>query len=130
MSVRHGRPRVWGALAVVVAGVWLGACDDQRRAISADDLPPPPEPVVEFVVDADGIRPAEAGPFAPGATIRIVVDVDSVRITDDELPLDTGELLDGESVLVAFDDPGIYELEAGGASATLRIEAGAGDTES
>ena len=99
------------AAAVLVAIASLTACDDDRRAISRDDLPEvPAEPTERVDLDDDGFDTAELEiTTADLVEFRNTGDEDHGIRTDD-FRIDTGVLFPGESTLVVFDEPGRYEL--------------------
>ena len=123
------RARSAAALAVTAALV-LGACDDERRAISRDDLPEvPDEPTHVVALTDDGFEPDE---------LTVTTDdlVEFRNVGDDEhgvrtagSVIDTGLLLPGESTEIVFDQPDRYEITDAGDDAhtmTVLAEAPAG----
>lgn len=107
---RPGRRRAALAGLAVGALVVVAGCDDDRRAISRDDLPDVPERADHVVeLGDDGF------------------DRDELEVTDDALVefritgeddhgiragtrIDTGMLFPGESTFVVFHEPGTYEV--------------------
>lgn len=97
--------------AVAVATIVLGACDDERRAISRDDLPDVPDRpthVVELGDDGFDVEELVVG-TDDLVEFRNVGDGDHGIRTDD-FRIDTGLLLPEESTEVIFDEPGRYEV--------------------
>ena len=98
--------------AVVAAGVLLlGACDDERRAISRDDLPDvPDEPTHLVEMTDDGFEPDELTVTTEDLVEFRNVGDEEHGIRTQESIIDTGVLLPGESTEVIFDRPDRYEI--------------------
>ena len=101
-----------GVLAVAVAALVLVAgCDNERRAISRDDLPhlsDTPAEVVHlgddgFDVDEIQVTTSDLVEFVNSGTVD-----HGVRTADSAI--DTGPLLPGESTVVLFDDASTYQI--------------------
>lgn len=104
--------RRFAAVAVALAGVLLlGACDDERRAISRDDLPDvPDEPTQVVEMSDDGFDPDELTVTTDDLVeFRNVGDDDHGVRTQGSI-IDTGLLLPGESTEIIFDRPDRYEI--------------------
>ena len=102
--------RPWVA-ALLVATALLAACDDERRAISRDDLPVVPEEPTESVdLDDDGFATAELEVTTDDLVEFRNTGDDDHGIRTEDSRIDTGLLLPGESTLVMFDEVGRYEL--------------------
>ncbi len=98
-------------VAAMAAGLVLGACDSDRRAISRDDLPDvPAEATVSVELGADG--------FGERSLEVTTVDLVEFRNVDDEnhgvrtedYAIDTGPLFPDESTFVIFDTAGRYTV--------------------
>ena len=111
MSDHRGASRTRLLAVAVAAGLLLGACDSDRRAISRADLPSVPRhPDAQVDLDEGGF-----------AVDRITVHTDDlvefVNTGDDQhgirtadSAIDTGLLLPGESTFVVFDRAAEYEV--------------------
>ena len=99
------------AAAVVVATSLLAACDEDRRAISRDDLPDvPAEPTERVELDDDGFGIAELEVTTADLVEFRNTGDDDHGVRTDDFRIDTGVLFPGESTLVVFDEPGRYQL--------------------
>ncbi len=103
--------RIRVTATVVAAAFVLAGCDSDRRAISRDDLPAvPDEPQHVVEIDATGFDPDTLDVRTDELVELQNVGRDEIRVHAGAR-LDTGALLPGETTIVVFDDPGIYELE-------------------
>ena len=112
------------ATALAVA-LLLGACDDDRRAISREDLPEVPDAPTHVVeVSEDGFDPDELTVSTEDLVeFRNVGDEDHGVRTEGSA-IDTGLLLPGESTEIVFDQPDRYEItDAGDDSHTMVVVA-------
>ena len=110
-------------MMLVLASAGAG-CSDDRRALSPDDLPGRPVAVIEVTVSDGGFATPTDDTVRVGDSIAITVAGGPVTVRSDDLPLDTGPLLDGESVLVAFDEPGrfAFTTTADGTPLTIDVD--------
>ena len=111
------------AAAVAVAGVLLlGACDEDRRAISRDDLPDvPAEPTHVVEMSEDGFDPDELTVTTEDLVeFRNVGDEDH-GVRTQESVIDTGLLFPGESTEIIFDRPDRYEITDVGDDAHTKV---------
>ena len=96
---------------VVAVSVALAACDEDRRAISRDDLPDVPEEPTEVVdLGDDGFDIDELVITTEDLVEFRNVGDDDHGVRTDDFRIDTGLLFPGESTLVIFDEPGRYEV--------------------
>lgn len=102
------RPSLFLVIVAVVA-VLLGACDDERRTISRDDLPPVPDQATIVVqLSDDGFEPDSLTATVDDLIAFEITGRHGVRTQDHRI--DTGTLLDGETTLVMLPEAGDYEL--------------------
>lgn len=115
-------------LALLASMMLLAACDEDRRAISRDDLPDvPAEPTVSIEIDDDG--------FSEDTLEVTTLDLVEFRnvgeadhgVRTDDYAIDTGPLFPDEFTLVVFDEPGEYTIvdtEDDDASMTVTVSEG------
>ena len=98
-------------LGVIVVAVALAGCDDERRAISRDDLPDvPSEPTEVVEIGDDGFDTDELVITTEDLVEFRNVGDDDHGIRTEDSRIDTGLLFPGESTLVIFDEPDRYEV--------------------
>lgn len=99
------------ALLATTALLVLAGCDEDRRAISRDDLPDlPDEPTALVELDDDGFAPDTLEvTTADLVEFRNVGEQDHGVRTEDH-SIDTGPLFPDEFTLVVFDQPGTYTV--------------------
>lgn len=99
------------AALLLTAAVVLAACDEDRRAISRDDLPAvPSEPTHVVELGDDGFDTDELTITTDDLVEFRNVGDDDHGIRTDDFRIDTGLLLPGESTEVIFDEVGRYEV--------------------
>lgn len=125
------RARIALALALAAPALALGACDDERRAISRDDLPEvPAEPSEVVDIGDDGFGTDEVTVTTDELVeFRNVGDEEHGVRTDDSR-IDTGLLRPGESTQIVFDQPDRYQLhDVADDTATMVVVAEPADEE-
>ena len=112
------------ALAVVIVAV-LAGCDEDRRAISRDDLPDvPAEPTETVELGDDGFTPDELVVTTEDLVEFRNVGDDDHGVRTDDFRIDTGLIFPGESTLVIFDEAGRYEvIDVADEDATMTVVA-------
>jgi plastocyanin len=99
------------ALVAVACLALLPACDDERRAISRDDLPEvPSEPTHVVEMTDDGFEPDELTVTTDDLVEFRNVGDDEHGVRTEGAVIDTGLLLPGESTEIVFDQPDRYEI--------------------
>ena len=111
-------------LAVVAAALVAG-CDEDRRAISRDDLPDvPAEPTETVELGDDGFTPDELVITTEDLVEFRNVGDDDHGVRTDDFRIDTGLIFPGESTLVIFDEAGRYEvIDVADEDATMTVVA-------
>ena len=111
-------------LAVVAAALVAG-CDEDRRAISRDDLPDvPAEPTETVELGDDGFAPDELVITTEDLVEFRNVGDDDHGVRTDDFRIDTGLIFPGESTLVIFDEAGRYEvIDVADEDATMTVVA-------
>ena len=112
------------ALAVLAVAV-LAGCDEDRRAISRDDLPDvPAEPTETVELGDDGFMPDELVITTEDLVEFRNVGDDDHGVRTDDFRIDTGLIFPGESTLVIFDEAGRYEvIDVADEDATMTVVA-------
>ncbi len=96
---------------VLVAGLIVGSCASDRRAISRDDLPAvPADATVQVELGADGFDQAELEVTTADLVEFRNVDEENHGVRTDDFAIDNGPLFPDEFTLVIFDTPGTYTV--------------------
>lgn len=102
--------RLLATALIPLLALVVSACDDERRAISRDDLPAlSAEPALTVELSQDGFTPDTAEVRTTDVVRFDVIDGDyGIRTEDDRI--NTGILYAGESTDIVFPEPGVYTL--------------------
>lgn len=103
--------RLVAGVALVTMVVLLAGCDDDRRALSRDDLPDlPAEPTVVVELGDRGFDTEHLEIETSDLVEFRNVGDDDHGVRTDDYRIDSGPIFPGEFTLVVFDEPDVYEL--------------------
>lgn len=109
---------------VVVALLALAGCDEDRRAISRDDLPDvPEEPTFTVELSDNGFEPEELS-VTTLDLIEFQISDGTHGIRTEDHSIDTGPLFDEETTLIMLTEPGeveLFDTEDDGRSMTVTV---------
>lgn len=106
-SVRARARAAAVASGLALGALVLGACDDERRAVSRENLPAVADPVATVVVGAT-IDPDSVA-VTVGDSILIVAER-TVRLQSETGAYDTATLLPGDRTIIRFTEAGTATL--------------------